>query len=215
MKNFLLKLKRIFKKIKENDFLRFVIRFIETIFTIAIVLIIATILVQKFSKNNLSLGGYRLYTIISDSMKPKYKIGDMLLAKDVDVTELKVYDDIVYNGKVDDFAGKTVVHKIIQIKKINGQYEITTKGLANYMNDPTVYADQVIAKVVYKTKILSFISSIINNIYGFYFIVLVPFIVIIFIEIVRAIEEKKDNKRKKELERTEKEKKAKEEEEIL
>lgn len=199
MKNFI-------KKIRENDFLRFTVGFIKTVFSILAILVVAVILVQRISNNNVSLGGYRLYTVITESMTPVYKVGDMVLAKEVTPNMIKVGDDVVYQGKVDDFAGKTVVHRVIRLSKTNGKYQFVTKGVANTAEDPIVLEDQVVAKVIYKTFILSFISKIVNNVYGFYFAILVPFTVLIFIEIVRTVDEKKMEKEMKNVDKKEKEK---------
>ena len=59
-------------------------------------------------------------------------------------------------------------------------------------------------KVVHKLLLLSLISKVINNTYGFYFLIFVPLVVVIFLEVMESIEEKKelkkvlDDERKKE-----------------
>ena len=47
------------------------------------------------------------------------------------------------------------------------------------------------------TYVLSFISKIVNNVYGLYFLLFVPIVVLVFIEIIKIIEEKKEERMEK------------------
>ena len=204
-------MKKALNKFVNNDFVRFTIGLIKTIVYIFIVIVVAMIVIQRVSKNNLSLAGYQLYTIVSESMHPKYRIGDMILTKTVTMDDVKVGQDLVYHGKEGELAGKTIVHKVVDKRKKNGVYTITTQGLANDLPDPPVYEDQLIARVLYKTVILSFISKIVNNNYGFYFAILVPLSIIIVMEVADIADERKEKKERKIKEKEEQENKEKEE----
>ena len=174
-------------KIKDNKVLKTIVGVIRTIVIAFILIVVTIILVQRFSNNNLSLFGYRIYTIISESMLPKYELSDMLLAKNVTIDEVSVGDDVVYKGEKAGFKGKTVVHQVISKKKTNGKWVIITKGLANDTEDPSIGESQIIGKVIYK---------LLNDLYGFYFIIFIPIAILIFIEIIRTINEKKQEKLK-------------------
>lgn len=190
-------MKKALEKFINNDFVRFTIGLIKVVVYAFIVIVVAMIVIQRVSKNNLSLGGYQLYTIVSESMHPKYRIGDMILTKTVTMNDVKVGQDLVYHGKEGELAGKTIVHKVVDKRKKNGVYTITTQGLANDLPDPPVYEDQLIARVLYKTVVLSFISKIVNNNYGFYFAILVPLSIIIVMEVADIADERKEKKEKK------------------
>ena len=172
------------------------------ILTICIIAVFSVILVQKISNNKFSVGGYSIYTIISPSMAPEYNVFDMIIAKNVDPNDLKKGDVVVYRGEVDDFKDKIVTHRIDKV--YSGHKKFVTKGDANDYPDPEVNADQIMGIVIRKTVILSFLSHIVNNNYGFYFIVFVPIVVIIFIEVMETINERKEIKRLKEEEQEEK-----------
>ncbi|HPE14804.1 MAG TPA: signal peptidase I [Bacilli bacterium] len=187
-------MKKLLDKISKNDFLRFTFKFIKVVLYVLIICIMAIILVQRFSNNKVSVAGLKVYTILTGSMIPKYKISDMILVKEVEPDKVKLQDDLVYIGDEGDFTGKTVVHQVINVKKANGRYVFTTRGIANTADDPEVDQDQIEGVVIYKPVILSFISRILNNIFGFYFGVLVPVCVLIFIEIIQSIKDKKDKK---------------------
>lgn len=167
---------------------------IKAIVSFFIIIVVSIIFIQRISDNKLTLGGYSIYTIITESMVPKYNVGDMVIAKKIPITELKVNDDIVYLGNKNDFAGKIVTHQIIEIEKKGNELYFHTKGIANMIEDPLVEENQILGKVIMKGTILSLISKIVNNPYGFYFVIFVPFAILLVIEIIDFIEEKKERK---------------------
>ena len=159
---------------------------------------------QRVSNNSINLAGFSIYTVVTESMYPKYKVYDMILVKSVDTKSIKVHDDVVYKGEKSDFQGKIVTHRVEDITEDNGVLTFTTKGINNDIEDPLVNENQIMGKVVHKLLLLSLISKVINNTYGFYFLIFVPLVVVIFLEVMESIEEKKelnkvlDDERKKE-----------------
>lgn len=182
------------EKIKNNKVLRILAMIIKAIISFFIIIVVSIIFIQRISDNKLTLGGYSIYTIITESMVPKYNVGDMVIAKKIPITELKVNDDIVYLGNKNDFAGKIVTHQIIEIEKKGNELYFHTKGIANMIEDPLVEENQILGKVIMKGTILSLISKIVNNPYGFYFVIFVPFAILLVMEIIDFIEEKKERK---------------------
>lgn len=180
------------KKIKENKLVKIISMIIKTIITLFIVLVISLIFIQRISNNKLTLGGYGIYTIITESMVPEYKVSDMVLSKKVDVNKINVGDDIVYLGAKEDFKDKIVTHRVIKKEEIDNKLYFHTKGIANDLEDPIIEDNQVLGKVVYKSVILSFISKIVNNTYGFYFVIFVPFAILSVMEVIDIVEERKN-----------------------
>lgn len=165
-----------------------------TIVFFVVLLILLVVILQRVSSNNQSLGGYRIFSVITESMLPKYEVGDILIVKEIEPSNIKVGDDITYKGEKDSFAGKVVTHQVISIeKKEDGAYKIITKGLANSEEDPEITDNQVYGKVIYKTKILGLIGRITQNIYVFYFIIFVPIALIIFKQIRNIIRDDDDD----------------------
>lgn len=83
--------------------LNVIVKTIKAIVTLFIVFVVSTIFIQRISDNKINLGGISIYTIITQSMEPKYNVGDMVFSKKVDTSTLKVGDDVVYMGKEGDF----------------------------------------------------------------------------------------------------------------
>lgn len=176
-------------KIRENKIFKIVFKIIECIVFIMIGLYVLLIVFQKIS-NNSSLFGVRVFTVASNSMKPVYEIGDVIVIKDFDSKELKIGDDITYLGSSGDVAGKIVTHRIIEIN----DDKFTLQGVANPGPDPVITANQIYGKVVYKTAVITFISTLIRNQYGFFFLIFIPLVVIIFLEVVDTINDLKNKK---------------------
>lgn len=156
------------KKITENKALMIIFKVIKIIVTILVAMMLLLVLVQRLSSNNLSIGGYRVFTIVSESMLPKYKIGDVIISKEVKPSEVKVDEDLVYLGNEGDFKDKIVTHKVINIYNQNGVYSYQTKGINNDLYDPIVKQEQIYGVVAYKTIFFSFIGGIMSSILGYY-----------------------------------------------
>lgn len=168
--------------------IKLILKTIKIIFIVIAVIVLSIIAVQRLSNNKSNLFGYGVYTIITKSMEPVYDVGDMLIAHKVPLEELEIGNDIVYEGKEGDFKDKTVTHRII---KINGN-KIQTQGIANSAPDPEITYDQVIGKVLFKFTILSVFSKLMNDSVLFYFIVFIPFTVILFFDVMGIINDKKE-----------------------
>ena len=189
---------------KNKTIIKIILGIIKSIATFFIVCVFSIIFLQRVSNNSINLAGFSIYTVVTESMYPKYKVYDMILVKSVDTKSIKVHDDVVYKGEKSDFQGKIVTHRVEDITEDNGVLTFTTKGINNDIEDPLVNENQIMGKVVHKLLLLSLISKVINNTYGFYFLIFVPLVVVIFLEVMESIEEKKelkkvlDDERKKE-----------------
>lgn len=146
-----------------------------------IIFIMIWAVVQKVSNNKFSIGGIKIFTVITGSMIPVYNIGDIIIVKEVKAEELKVNDDIVYNGEKGNVRNKTITHRIVEInKKEDGNYRIVTKGVANTARDPEINQTQVIGKVIGKVAIVNWILRVITNIYVW---MLIPVVLLIKVNI--------------------------------
>lgn len=182
------------KKIKNNKVFKISSTIIKAFFSLAIILIVLVIFIQRVSNNNATLGGYSIFTIISASMAPEYNIGDMVIAKTKKVEDINIGDDVVYLGKEADFKDKIVTHRVIGKSTVDGKYVFETKGIANELPDPKIGEDQIKGVVVFKGVIISAIGKVVNNTYGFYFLLFVPLSILIFLEILDISEERKKMK---------------------
>ena len=177
--------------LKDNKLLKLLSNIIKGITTLLIILVVLIIVLQRVSNGKITLGGYSIFIVVTESMVPKYNVGDMLLAKKIDINNIKVGDDVVYLGNTDTFAGKIVTHRVVDIEGNNSNKIFHTKGINNIIEDPTITGSQIQGKVVTKLTILSILTKIINNQYGFFFIIVIPLVILIFGVIMDVINDKK------------------------
>lgn len=173
------------KKITENPVLKLINNIVYVILFLIVASVLFVVILQRASNNAIALGGIRIFNIVSESMVPKYNIGDVLVVKSIEPQNIKVGDDIAYIGQESTFNQKIVTHQVIKIDYENGEYIFHTKGIANILEDPLVHQNQVFGKVVYKIWILSFISKILSNVYVVFFGIFVPIVVLIFWTILK------------------------------
>ncbi len=187
------------KKIKENKALKIIGNILYSILFLIVVLMLIIVIIQRTSNNSISIGGYRIFAVATGSMVPKYEVGDVLISKEIEPSEIKVGDTVVYKGEVGGFKDKFVTHQIQSInKQEDGTYKFITKGISNIEADPEISETQVYGKIIYKVKTLSLMSKLISNVYIFYFFIFVPIAIIIYKQIRNLIkedeEEDEDNK---------------------
>ena len=171
------------KKIKDNKIIKIISNILYTIIFLIVLLMLIIVILQRTSNNEVSLGGYRIFVVVTGSMKPKYEEGDVLISKEFLPENIEIGDDVVYSGKEGNFKGKIVTHQVISKENENGEYKFITKGIANTAEDPEITQEQIKGKVIYKIKALSLFEKIALNNYAFYFIIFIPIALIIFRQI--------------------------------
>ncbi len=162
------------KKLESSKILKILLNILSKIITILIILVCIIIVVQKVTNNKESFFGYRIFRVQTGSMIPKYNIGDVILVKEKDIDKIKVGDDVTYKGEAGSVKGLLVTHRVIDIEEVEGKKAFHTQGIANNLEDPIVYGNQINGVVQTKLYILSLICLLLNNKYVFYFCGVLP-----------------------------------------
>ena len=157
------------KKLNISKIYKVLWNILSKIITILILFVSIIIVVQKVTNNKESFFGYRIFRVQTGSMIPKYNIGDVILVKEKDINKIKVGDDVTYKGESGSVKGLLVTHRVIDIEEVEGKKAFHTKGIANNLEDPIVYGNQINGVVQTKLYILSLICLLLNNKYVFYF----------------------------------------------
>lgn len=103
--------------------------------------------------------GIKTYTIISGSMEPAIKVGDIIIVKDTQGNDLKINDVISFR------QGQTVVtHRIVEIQEKDGEKLYITKGDNNNIEDSgeALYS-QIEGKVIGRIPFLGRISRMLQG----------------------------------------------------
>lgn len=183
------------RKILDSKYFQIPYKIVKTIIIIVMVTYVAFVVAQRVSGNK-SIFGYRIFTVATGSMIPDYDINDVLAIKEVNSNELKIGDDITYLGKKLDVNGRIVTHRIIDIKIENGVKKFITKGVNSADEDPAITDDQIYGKVLGKIPVVTEINHIIKNQYGFFFLIFLPLVTVVFLEIADTVTEIKTEKKK-------------------
>lgn len=173
-----------------------ILNIFKIIILILLILFALFTVYQKVFPNNPSAFGFRTYSIITKSMEPVLKKGDVILVQERNTSSYKVGDIITFKGTSGDLKGKIVTHEIVGIKLENGKNIFYTKGIQNISEDPAVYEDEILGKYIYKFKFFSLIERIMDTKIGFILIIIIPLGYIYFYEIRDIIKDVKNIKNK-------------------
>lgn len=173
-----------------------ILNILKIIILILLILFALFTIYQKVFPNNPSAFGFRTYSIITKSMEPVLKKGDVILVQERNTSSYKVGDIITFKGTSGDLKGKIVTHEIVGIKLENGKNIFYTKGIQNISEDPAVYEDEILGKYIYKFKFFSLIERIMDTKIGFILIIIIPLGYIYFYEIRDIIKDIKNIKNK-------------------
>lgn len=123
-----------------------------------IFLIITIILVSSTKSDKIfNITKFRMYTILTGSMMPKYNPGDVVLVAKTNLDKLDNNDVITF--KINE---NTVTHRIVQ-KTDEG---FITKGDNNNVNDLEVITkEKILGKVIFKIPKIGFILQILSTPY--------------------------------------------------
>ena len=163
-----------------------------------LIILLSIVSIQKFSNNNLSLFGYRIFRVISESMLPEYQINDIIMVKKVDIEKIGIGNNISYLKKLDENREIIITHKVIRIEQdYNGNKIFHTKGIVNTVEDPIVREEQIYGVAIYKMYLLSFINKLVSNKYGFVISIIIPIVILIYLnlkELITIVKENDDEK---------------------
>ncbi len=143
-------------------------RIIKGIITVFLCVVLLLVIFQKFTKNRVALGNIYIFQVVSESMIPEYKIGDIIVTKKTNPVSLNVGDDVTYVASAEGINGMTITHRIISKREVDGKYYFVTKGINNPIEDPEISEDMIYGKVIYHTILFSFVGRLMTNIVIYY-----------------------------------------------
>ena len=153
------------------------------------IILILFVVASKMTGGTPALFGYHMYVVVTPSMEPEIKVGDVLISKKYNGGEICEGDVITYLGREGDLAGKMITHEVIAIQGEGDGERIIAKGIANADPDPAISRKDIVSVMMYKTVVVGFIYSIISSMWGFWLLVVAPLVAMIVAEIVTLARE--------------------------
>lgn len=153
---------------------------------VSAVIVILMVLCAVFLMGS-RLIGYQCFTVISGSMEPQYKVGDLLYVKDVDVNSIKVGDPITFILNEDLVVA---THRVVRIDAENQRFY--TKGDANEIEDSEpVHFNNVIGVPQFSIPKLGYVSDFVQHPPGLYITIGVGILLIILVFLPDMLGKKK------------------------
>lgn len=130
--------------------------------------------------------GYAPMIVLSPSMDPAIKEGDLAVVKSVEASDIKVGDVISFFDP-DSSQGSVLTHRVTAINQTEtGEITFTTKGDANNAEDPSpAPADSLIGVYRFRIPAAGKIAMFLQTTPGYIVSVALPLILLVAYELIR------------------------------
>ena len=116
-------------------------------YTILIGLLCISCMMIIFAKQGKqpTIMGYKFYSVLTGSMEPTIKVGDLVMVKETEPELIKVGDVITFSS---ESSSNVTTHRVVEILNKNNEIKYVTQGDANNTTDPLpIKSNQLIGKV--------------------------------------------------------------------
>lgn len=165
---------KIFKKFMLN--ILKVFKLIIFIFTIAMMCLALLSITNINKSEGRSFLGYKVFIVLSNSMKPEFESGDIIIVKDIDTKDLDEGCIITFYSK----HNIVVTHQIISKTEVDSKPAFITKGTNNNQEDlEPVFSENVIGEYQFSISKVGFFLNFLRTPIGYLLLVLIPLLIIL------------------------------------
>ena len=132
--------------------------------------------------------GYSVFRVMTGSMEPEIREDSLLVVKKTPPEDIVPGDIISFFSPDPMLEGAVNTHRVVRIEKENGRTQFITKGDANVIEDiyPTD-ASALVGRVVFQSYGLGKTVSLLSNPLVFGIIILLPLVIILVMNLCRAV----------------------------
>lgn len=132
--------------------------------------------------------GYSVFRVMTGSMEPEIREDSLLVVKKTPPEDIVPGDVISFFSPDPMLEGAVNTHRVVRIETENGRTQFITKGDANVIEDiyPTD-ASALVGRVVFQSYGLGKTVSLLSNPLVFGIIILLPLLVILLMNLYRAV----------------------------
>ncbi len=113
-----------------------------------------------------------LVVVTSESMVPTLQVGDLLVLQHRAKEDIMLNDIIVFTASW--YTKAPIVHRVIQIEIVNGEYRYYTKGdNNNYVDLEYRTYEDIIGVVVFRIPLVGHVSMFLQTLYGRAIVILI------------------------------------------
>lgn len=157
------------------------------IILIPILIINLTLIIKSYTNKDdvPSIGGYLPLIVLTDSMYPNIKSGDLIISHTADADQIKVNDVISFFDPAGN-GTSVVTHRVIEIVEENGELFFRTKGDNNNTEDEDLVPAKNLVGL-YKTRIAGAgnVAMFMQSTAGLIICVVLPIILLVSYDIIR------------------------------
>ena len=172
-----------------------IIGIVLCVILIPILVINLTLIIKSYTSQDVpKIGGYCPLIVLTGSMEPDIKSGDLIIVKQIDASEIKKGDVIAFFDP-DGNGTSILTHRVQEVIRENGTLSFRTKGDANNTEDRlAVAADKVVG--IYKFRIAGAgnVAMFMQTTAGLVVCVVIPLILLIAWDVFRRRLYEKANK---------------------
>ena len=132
--------------------------------------------------------GYSVFRVMTGSMEPEIRENSLLVVKKTPPEDIVPGDVISFFSPDPMLEGAVNTHRVVRVEKENGRIQFITKGDANVIEDTyPVDASALVGKAVFKSYWLGKAVSLLANPLVFGIIILLPLLIILLMNLYRAV----------------------------
>ena len=132
--------------------------------------------------------GYSVFRVMTGSMEPEIREDSLLVVQKTPPEDIAPGDVISFFSPDPMLEGAVNTHRVVRIEKENGRTQFITKGDANVIEDTyPVDASALVGRAVFKSYALGKTVSLLSNPLVFGTIILLPLLVILLMNLYRAV----------------------------
>ena len=162
---------------------------------IPILVINITLIVKSYTNKDEvpKIGGYCPLIVLTGSMEPKIKSGDLIVVKQIDASEVNNKDVIAFFDP-DGNGTSILTHRVNEIYEENGTLYFKTKGDANNTEDRLPVAEDALVGI-YQFKIAGAgnVAMFMQTTAGLVVCVVIPLVLLIGWDLIRRKQYEKKN----------------------
>ena len=169
-----------------NRIMKIISSAIFVVLVLLIILIVFYIVRVNFLASNDKLGEVKInfYTILTQSMYPTIKAGDVVITYKEDNNKYNDGDVITFVSEQN--GGITITHRVDEVYNVNNSYSYKTKGDNNNAPDNEITSgDNVLGKVVVKIPKVGYIQQFLVSKTGWIVAVILPCLGIVIYDILK------------------------------
>lgn len=156
-------------------------------FFLPFLIINLTLLIKSYTSPEEVPGllGITPMVVVTDSMTPTIRGGDMIVTKKSDPSEVRPGDIIAFFDPLDEDHEAVITHRVTDIFTKEGEIFFQTKGDANSAEDPPVPGKNLVGIYSFKIPVLGSVVLFMRTPTGVFLTVIIPILAVVLYDLIR------------------------------